>query len=238
MDTSKQNKASLVLYQLISTAFCILVVISNVISAKMVPLPYFEEFYVPAGLMIYPLSFMLSGLVTEIYGAKKARRMVAITLCMNILTFGILQIALSLPGQSATEHAAFQAVLGLSGLRIFSSLAAYCAAQLVDIQIYAMIKRWTGFRFLWVRANGSTWLSQLVDTVLIDMIFFYWGLNMPFIEVAPIMIFSLLYKVFFSLATTPLFYLLVFFFREKFGFQNKHRSAGPIYSNDAAIGGG
>lgn len=215
MDTPKENEASLGLYQFISTAFCIIVIISNIISAKMVPLPYFEKFCIPAGLITYPLTFMLSDLVTEIFGAKSAKRMVYITLGMNILTFGILQIALSLPGQSVEEHANFQAVLGLSGLRIFSSLTAYSVAQLIDIQIYAMIKRWTGLRFLWMRANGSTWLSQFVDTVLIDIIFLYWGMNMQLIEVAPIMIFSILYKIFFSLATTPLFYLLVFMIRGK-----------------------
>lgn len=218
MNALKDNEASPILYQCISTAFCVIVVISNIISAKMVPLPYFENFCIPAGLITYPLTFMLSDLMTEIFGANRAKRMVYITLGMNILTLGILQSALSLPGQSVEEQAIFQAVLGLSGLRIFSSLTAYSVAQLVDIQIYAMIKRWTGLRFLWVRANGSTWLSQIVDTVLIDILFLYWGMNMQLIEVVPIMIFSILYKIFFSLATTPLFYLLVFVVRGRFNY--------------------
>ena len=101
-------------------------------------------------------------------------------------------------------------MLGLSGLRIFSSLISYATSQLVDIQLYAAIKRWTGPKFLWLRNNGSVCVSQIVDTVMIDVIFLWWGLGMPMVEVFPIMLFSYAYKAFFSIACTPLFYLSVF----------------------------
>ena len=105
---------------------------------------------------------------------------------------------------------AFSLVLGLSGLRIFSSLTAYTIAQLADIQLYALIKKWTGPRFLWLRNNGSTCISQMIDTVVVDIIFLYWGLNMGMEQVLPIMIFSYAYKALFSVAATPLFYFCVF----------------------------
>jgi uncharacterized integral membrane protein (TIGR00697 family) len=215
MSNKSDESFSSTLYQSISTAFCVIVIISNIISAKMIPLPYFEDFCIPAGAITYPFTFLLSDLVTEFFGANKAKRMVYITLGMNILAFGILQVALSIPAHSSEQNSAFQAVLGLSGLRIFSSLTAYSIAQLVDIQIYAMIKRWTGLRFLWVRANGSTWVSQLVDTVLIDLIFLYWGMGMELAQVMTIMLFSFAYKACISMAGTPLFYLCVFVIRGK-----------------------
>ncbi len=196
-------------YQLISTAFCVIVILSNIISVKMVPLPFFNDFSIPAGLMTYPLTFLLSDLVTEIFGAKKAKRMVYITLGMNILALSILQVALTMPSQSSEEHAIFQAVLGLSGLRIFSSLAAYTISQIACIRIYTLLKQWTGLKFLWVRANGSTWISQLIDTTALDLLFFYWGVGMGLNQVVPIILFSFCYKVAFSIALTPLFYLLV-----------------------------
>lgn len=203
------------LYQIVSAAFCVIVVISNIISAKMVPLPFLQDFSIPAGLITYPLTFLLSDLVTEIFGAKKAKLMVYIAFGMNILSFAIIQLALLLPSQGIEEHVAFGAVLGLSGLRIFSSLTAYLISQIVDIQLYALIKRWTGERFLWLRNNGSTCASQIVDTVVIDIIFLYWGLGMSMAAVLPIMIFSYAYKAFFSIANTPLFYLLVYALKKK-----------------------
>ena len=158
----------------------------------MVILP-FLAISIPAGLVTYPLTFLLSDLVTEIYGAKMAKMMVYIALGMNLLSFGIIQLGILLPTAGIEEQKAFDGVLGLSGLRIFSSLISYLTSQLVDIKLYAAIKRWTGSKFLWLRNNASTCISQLVDTVMIDLIFLWWGLGMNMVEILPIMIFSYLY---------------------------------------------
>jgi queuosine precursor transporter len=202
------------LYQSISAAFCVIVVISNVISVKMVSLPH-VDFTIPAGLVIYPLTFLLSSLVTEIFGQKKAKLMVYIGLGMSVLSFMMIQAALMLPADNPEAHHAFQLVFGLSGLRIFSSFTAYLIAQVADIQIYAWIKRWTSVRFLWLRNNGSTSISQIIDTIIIDMIFLYWGLGMEMSSVYSTMLFSFAYKAFFSLICTPLFCFCVFFIRRR-----------------------
>lgn len=209
-----KSKTLPILYQLICASFCTIVVISNILSAKMVTLPLLE-LSIPAGLITYPLTFLLSDLVTEIFGARRAKLMVYIALGMSLLSFGMIQVGLALPTSGIEAQMAFQAVLGLSGLRIFSSLVSYLTSQVVDIQLYAAIKRWTGPKWLWLRNNGSTCASQIVDTILIDLIFLWWGLRMTMAEVVPIMLFSYAYKAFFSLACTPLFYLLVFLIRGK-----------------------
>jgi len=199
-----------ILYQLICAAFAVIVVISNIISAKMVQVPFMDGFAIPAGLITYPLTFLLSDFVTEIFDAKRAKLMVYIALAMNLLGYGLIQAVLMLPGIGGEDQRAFEVVMGLSGLRIFSSLVSYLVAQVADIQIYAAIKRWTGPRFLWFRNNVSTCLSQIIDTILIDIIFLYWGLGMSFEIVLPIMLFSFAYKIFFSIANTPLFYLIIY----------------------------
>jgi queuosine precursor transporter len=201
-------------YQIICASFCVIVVISNILSAKMVSLP-FLAMSIPAGLLTYPLTFLLSDLVTEIFGAKSAKLMVYIALALSLLSFGMIQIALMLPGHGIGSPEAFQVVLGLSGLRVFSSIASYLTSQLVDIKLYAAIKQWTGPKFLWLRNNGSTCISQMVDTIMIDLIFLWWGLGMPMVDVVPIMIFSYVYKAFFSFATTPFFYFLVYLVQGK-----------------------
>jgi uncharacterized integral membrane protein (TIGR00697 family) len=196
------------MYQLVSAAFCVIVILSNIISVKLIPLPFFGVI-IPAGLLTYPLTFLMSDFITEIYGAKKARHMIYTALGMNVLSFIILQLALSMPPHDPQNEQAFKLILGLSGLRIFSSLVAYLAGQIVDIQLYSLLKRATGGRFLWLRNNGSTCVAQGVDTVVIDMIYLCGGLKMGFAAVFPIMLFSYVYKAFFSVATTPFLYLLV-----------------------------
>lgn len=203
-----------VVYQLICSSFSVIVVLSNILSAKMIMFPLLL-LNLPAGLIIYPITFLLNDLVTEIFGAKRAKLMVYIAFTMSLLSFVVIQIGLILPGANLEEQKAFQAVLGLTALRAFSSLISYLVSQIVDIQLYAAIKHWTGPKFLWLRNNGSTCISQIVDTVMIDLIFLWWGLGMTMAEVVPIMVFSYLYKACFSIACTPLFYLLVFIVRGK-----------------------
>lgn len=201
-----------IIYQWICASFCVIVVLSNLISAKMVTLPGLAV-SIPAGLLPYPLTFLLSDLVTEIFGATRAKRMVYMALAMCLVSFGMIQLVLWLPASSISEQQAFQAVLGLSGLRIFASLASYITAQLVDIRLYATIKRWTGPQWMWLRNNGSTCASQLLDTVLVDLIFLWWGLGMAMRDVTAIMLFSYLYKAGFSVACTPVLYALVYLIR-------------------------
>lgn len=176
---------------MINILFCLIAVLSNIISAKMIELPYIS---IPAGLLTYPITFLLSNLVNEIYGPQMAKRMVYQAFALNLLTLGVIQL---IPG------------FELSALRIFSSLAASIAAQIAEIQIYAFIRRRTGPRLLWLRNNSSTCASQLIDTVIVDLLYFYWGLGMGWNEVMPIILFSYLYKSFFSFLNTPFFYLIL-----------------------------
>lgn len=205
-------KLKIVLYQIASASFCIIVIMSNILSAKMVMIPWIK-LAIPAGLITYPLTFLISDLVTEFFGAKRARYMIYLALAMNLLSLGLIQIGLWLPTNALEEQRAFQAVLGLSGIRIVSSLVSYSVSQVIDVQLYAAIRRWTGSKWLWLLNNGSTCASQLVDTILIDLIFLWWGLGMGIGAVLPIMLFSFFYKALFSFACTPLFYLLVFLMR-------------------------
>ncbi len=206
-----KSRALPILYQSICAAFCSIVLLSNIFSAKMAALPLFN-LTIPAGLICYPMTFLLSDLVTEIFGAKRALLMVYVALGMSLFSYCLIAVVLALP---PSNDGPFQAVLELSGLRIFSSLISYIASQIAGIQIYAAIKRWLGANRLWLKSNGSTFVSQILDTLLIDLIFLWWGLKMPMAQVAPIMLFSYAYKTIFSAACTPLFYLFVYMIRRQ-----------------------
>lgn len=202
-------------YVLLYAIFCVLAVLSNILSAKLFLVPGFNNFSIPAGLIIYPATFILSDLVTEIYGSKKSKQMVYAAFGMNLLSFLILQISVSLPTKDTAAASSFATVFGNNGIIIFSSLIAYLFAQILDVKMYTLIKRWTNGRFLWLRNNGSTFIAQIADTLTVNTIFLYFGLGMTWEEVVPIMVFSYLYKIFFSLAGTPLFYFAVSFVRKR-----------------------
>lgn len=200
-------------YQIISTSFAVIIILSNIVSFKLVKVPYFSDFSIPAGLIFYPLSFILTDLITEIFGVKKAKQMVYTAFAMNILSFGIIEIVLVLPGPD--ESSALSQVLSSSNIRIFSSLIAYIVSQIVDINLFDFIKRRTKENHLWLRNNGSTCVSQIVDTFVIDILYLYWGLGMQFKAVFSIMLFSFAYKGIFSIISTPLFYFLTYVFKKR-----------------------
>lgn len=212
------------LYTIICCSFCVIVTTSNIISAKMVALPFLPDFAVPAGLITYPLTIFLSDMVTEIFGAKKARMMVYITLGVNLLCFGIIRLSLMLPGLESNNTEAYTMILGLSGLRIFSSLTAYFVSQITAIQVYDMIRQRSGLQFVWLRNNGSNCAAQLADTLTIDLIYLFWGLGMPLEQVAPVMLFSYLYKMMFGALLTPLFCMTVSLIKERWSYNSTLQS--------------
>lgn len=193
----------------ITAAFSVLVVISNAISAKLIPLPLFDSFAIPAGLITYPVTFILSDLMTELYGTKEGRKMVMTALLLSLLSYAVIQLALWLPSHQPAFQQSFDAVLGLNGWIVLASLTAFTAAQTLDVQLYALIRSWTGERMLWLRNNGSTLISQLVDTLLVNWIFLKYGLGMEAAAIFQIIAFSYSYKALFSIGMTPFFYWLV-----------------------------
>jgi uncharacterized integral membrane protein (TIGR00697 family) len=209
------------IYHFISSMFCIVVIVSNIISTKMVKLPFFQDFSIPAGLITYPLTFFLSDLVTEVYGAKKAQQMVYHAFGMSLLAYLIIKVALILPSPTVENQLHFEEILGLNGVILFGSLTAYVFSQTIDIRLYAWIKKWTGENYLWLRNNGSTLIAQLFDTTIVNLIYLKLGLGMEMAQVVPIMVFSYIYKCTISVVLTPFFYFVVFLFKGFQGLRNK-----------------
>lgn len=175
----------------------------------MILLPFFKDFSIPAGLLVYPLSFFLCDLITEIYGTIQAKKMVYLAFGLSLLSCLIITVTLFAPSPTRENYQQFQDVFGLSGILLVASLIAYIVSQTIDIQIYAIIKLWTGEHHLWLRNNGSTWIAQLVDTVIVNFIHLYLGVGMKISEVIFIVLFSYTYKCFSSIAMTPFFYFAV-----------------------------
>jgi uncharacterized integral membrane protein (TIGR00697 family) len=145
--------------------------------------------------------------------------MVLLGFLMSALMLGIVQLALRVPphpywvpadGAAYATHgeyqAAFESVFALNGLLLFGSMLAYAAAQLTDNYLYHWWKERTGGRHLWLRNNGSTWVSQLVDTAIVNSILFYLGFGMGLWQGLSIMGTIYAYKLCIAALDTPFVY--------------------------------
>ena len=110
---------------------------------------------------------------------------------------------------------AFDTVFTLPGVLIFASMTAYLVAQLIDVNIFHMIKKITNSKYLWLRNNVSTMISQLIDTIIVNTIFLGFGMGLSFDIVYKIIIANYLVKIIFAAIDTPIVYLIVNFIKKK-----------------------
>jgi queuosine precursor transporter len=182
------------IYLILAVTFCVVLVISNMVGLKLFQCPFFPSLALPSGAITYPLTFLLTDLVSEIWGKKRANFMVFLGFGMSLLMLAVVQIVLKLPphevwvspgnpfGYESIEEyqTAYQSVFSMSKTLLFASMSAYMTAQLIDIRIFHFFKNKTQGRHLWLRNNVSTFTSQFVDTLIVNCIVLFWGLNMEF----------------------------------------------------------
>lgn len=200
------------IYTSLCVIFSVLIVVGNLIYQKFVSLPLlpFHTFELSVGAILYPLTFLLTDLITEFYGKEKANFCVKLGIFMNIL------VALAIVGMDQLEATAwskvdniiFHKVFGFYSVAFIGSILACYIAQTVDITLYLWIRKITKGKWLWARNNGSTMISLFVDTFIVISF-------MTIFQVLPLeymwsLIFnSYLFKLFFSVFSTPLFYICV-----------------------------
>lgn len=219
------------IYLLLASTFVVLLVLTNIIGIKLFQAPFNPGFALTTGILVYPLTFLVTDVVSEIYGKKRADFMVAVGFVMSMLMVLVVQLAVFVephdywvPGQNAFYdsaagyQAAFESVFSLQGILLFGSMSAYLCAQLCDNWLYHFWKRLTNGKHLWLRNNGSTWVSQLVDTAVVNSILFYWGFGMEFWTGVKIMATIYVYKLVIAALDTPFIYLGVFLVKRALGY--------------------
>jgi len=125
------------------------------------------SFAVAIGVLPYPVTFLCTDLISEFYGRRRATFLVWVGLLLNLWVVAILWVAGALPG---TEADAFFEIRKLAFGAVAASMIAYLAAQFVDVYVFHFWKKLTRGKHLWLRNNGSTMVSQLVDTVAVILI--------------------------------------------------------------------
>ncbi len=129
------------------------------------------------GILPFPVTFLLTDVVNDFYGRKGARFITILGFCMAVLAWVVLQVGTWLPVDETTyfTQTEFQKIFGGSAQLFVASMIAYLIGQFLDIQVFQFWKALTRSKHLWLRATGSTVLSQLVDTITINLIFWTWA---------------------------------------------------------------
>jgi len=178
-----------------------------------------------AGIIPFPLTFVLTDIVNEFYGTHGARRLTYAGLAAAVFTWVVINIALALPTSpdSPIPDAVFRGAFGTSSRLYVASLTAYIIGQLLDIAIFQFLRKTTGHRLLWLRSTGSTVLSQIIDSLAVSMVFLVGTKPMGFIVANAAN--NYVGKLVMAVLLTPLIYLGHAVFRRLLHVQEKDTPA-------------
>jgi queuosine precursor transporter len=150
--------------------FVTALVISNIIAVKLVEI---SGRVFPAGLVIFPLSYLLGDVLTEVYGLRAARAVIWLGFACNLLAVGAIQVAIHLPAAGFYEdQPAYDRILGTTWRLFVASLAAYVVGELANAYVLARLKAATRGRLLWTRTIGSTIVGEGLDSAIFVTIAF------------------------------------------------------------------
>jgi uncharacterized integral membrane protein (TIGR00697 family) len=191
-------------FVVLAAFFVTALVVSNIIAVKLVEI---SGRIFPAGLVIFPLSYLLGDVLTEVYGIRAARRVIWLGFACNLLAIGAIQAAIHLPAAGFWEEneGAYEQILGTTWRLFLASLTAYVVGELANAYVLAVMKGATGGRFLWTRTIGSTIVGEGLDSAIFVTIAFAGtgaALANPIVT-------TWLIKVAWESAATPLTYAVV-----------------------------
>lgn len=185
------------------------------------------SFNLTAGVLLWPVVFIMTDIINEYYGLKGVRFLSFLAAALIAYTFIAFQGAISLTpadfwksnftGQGIDNaNDAYKIILGQGSWIIIGSLFAFLLGQILDVTIFHSIKRWTGEKKIWLRATGSTLVSQLIDSFVVLFIAFYIGPRVSANQGAPwnlqlvlaVCTGNYIYKFIVAIIMTPVIYLV------------------------------
>lgn len=172
-----------------------------------------------AGVLLWPVVFILTDIINEYFGQKGVRFLSF--MAAGLITYSFVMIYLAIGLQPAdfwvttkmtdgipNMNTAFRVVFGQGLWIIAGSLVAFLVGQLIDVTVFHWIRKMTGAKRLWLRATGSTLVSQLIDTYVVLIIAFYIGQGWPLKQVLAIGMVGYIYKLVVAISLTPLLYII------------------------------
>ena len=173
---TKEKKATAErLYYVLGALFIAALITCNLIANKFISVDLgFKVFTISAGVLPYPLTFLITDILSELYGQKRTTQVVLSGLVASIFVLFVLWLGAQFPAISSSpvSDETYNNVFQNAWRVIAASMFAYLAAQLIDVRLFHFWKKITGGKMLWVRNNFSTLASQLVDTTLVVFVLF------------------------------------------------------------------
>jgi queuosine precursor transporter len=217
--SEKDRKIALRLYLVLSGIFIASLIAGNLIFQKFFSWSPFGlyTFEISVGILPYPITFLVTDIISEVYGKKKADEVVIAGLISALFILLVIHVAntVSAVDWSPVDDRTFSSVFGLTIVAVGSSMIAYLVAQFIDIRIFHFWKKLTKGKHLWLRNNGSTIVSQFVDTATVLSLLCF-AEAIAWERFPALLLNGFLFKVFIALLDTPLFYLATGYLRQRF----------------------
>lgn len=175
---------------------------------------------IPVGLMAFPITFLVTDLVSELFGRKRAQLLVWMGFFMNLFMLSIMTLNYYLPNTYGVSGGIvlYDGVYKFMVANTIGSMIAYLTSQTIDVRLYHFWKNYTKGKHLWLRNNGSTMVSQLVDsTAILTLLYLSGNLGENVATLGALIILivnSYIFKFFSALLDTPIIYACVFLFKE------------------------
>ena len=203
----------------VMAAFVTILLLSNVLGAgkvAAVELPFFGVQPFGAGILFFPLSYVIGDVLTEVYGYGRARRCIWAGFCALLFMAAMSWVVVALPPHATWGgQGAYQAVFGQVPRIVLASIVAFWAGEFANSYVLARMKIWTAGRHLWSRTIGSTLVGQGIDSLLFYPLAF-WGVwdNETLLKV---LLIQWALKVAWEAALTPVTYAAVGFLKRREG---------------------
>ncbi len=222
--TNPQKSSAQLIYLILAGLFIASLVTSNLIFQKFfywypVDITLFDVklFEISVGLLPYPITFLITDILSEIYGQKKANQVVIAGIFASFFSLAIIYVSQKVPATewSQVDNTIFSRVFGAAPLAVFASMMAYLFAQFIDIRVYHFWKKLTKGKHLWLRNNFSTFTSQFIDTLTVLVLLCAFDI-ISWDKFPGLLIGGVLFKIGIAAIDTPILYLIVYGFRKKF----------------------
>lgn len=195
-----------IVYILLAGFFITNAIVGEMIGGKLIQI---GPFALSIGIIPWPIVFLTTDLINEYYGRNGVKRLTFLTAGLILYAFVLLFVAMQMNAASFSpvNNEAFNKVFGQSMWIIVGSLTAFLGSQLVDVIVFWAIRRKTGHKMLWLRATGSTIISQLIDTFIVGGIAFWLPGKITFAEYLNTSLSGYTAKLLIAVGLTPLIYI-------------------------------
>ncbi len=187
----------------LAAIFVTVLITSNLIAVK---LATFGPWVLPAAIIVFPLSYLLGDVLTEVYGYGVARRIIWLGFACNLLFVLFAIAAVRLPAAVPGVQAPFERILGYTPRLLGASFAAYLVGEFANAFVLAKMKILTEGRWLWTRTIGSTLIGQGLDSAIFITLAF-WGTDAP--PLGTVILTQWAFKTGYEIVGTPLTYAVV-----------------------------